>query len=583
MATGLRGATRRASINDGRSERNAQLVKSRKRSSQLSKIAVDAMSQVDPIGSAFNASDKARDIANTEVDAGVARPLPLKNSFADGASDDLDVTRQVRVYVELYDTDAHHVIHTVDYLDYLEPVFEGDKMSFPDEVSVRQDKIPNFNGFVLADKSELDKTERISEAGGTEDHEFEANFMISVTRSKTEQASAADEAETKTVSSSGRETKTVTRTIKFIDDNGRTVEQSRETFTFNGIRKGDSVTWSDESHEFALVSMIDNDDYVVEEPGEKRVVTPDAPSEVLTEVKVLPKRVLDTMSSSVTVSAFINANGAVFKQEPVDVTVAFQKFRSDEHDEFDILDPEGTIERAIRSSYRGSDFSVKDISVDVQNMSALVELGMPDAVPAIKADKQEDHVPAKSDSSVKTSPVAQMSEIASRFGVGFKSAHVADDFVEPSDSELDALYETHVGVTKSLSRELNIARENAGLNKVETRILDRNDALSLYEWASDASLKKRTSKSRVLNNVIQKLGSEYESELLMNTRAIRSTCDEDAIANHLMGSVRQAERSGASSALMAVDAKYVTAVALVSNVSSEGDSMHLSASVVMTR
>ena len=69
----------------------------------------------------------------------------------------------------------------------------------------------------------------------------------------------------------------------------------------------------------------------------------------------------------------------------------------------------------------------------------------------------------------------------------------------------------------------------------------------------------------------------------MNTRAIRSTCDEDAIANHLMGSVRQAERSGASSALMAVDAKYVTAVALVSNVSSEGDSMHLSASVVMTR
>ena len=46
MATGLKGATRRASINDGRSERNAQLVKSRRRSDQLSKFAVEALSLI---------------------------------------------------------------------------------------------------------------------------------------------------------------------------------------------------------------------------------------------------------------------------------------------------------------------------------------------------------------------------------------------------------------------------------------------------------------------------------------------------------------------------------------------------------
>ena len=69
----------------------------------------------------------------------------------------------------------------------------------------------------------------------------------------------------------------------------------------------------------------------------------------------------------------------------------------------------------------------------------------------------------------------------------------------------------------------------------------------------------------------------------MNTRAIRATCDENDIANHLMGSVRQAERSGTSSALMSESAKYVTVAVLVSSVSPKGDSMSLSASVVMTR
>ena len=584
MATGLKGATRRASINDRRSERNAQLVKARRRSDQLSKFAAEAMSQVDPAGSAFAASDKARDIAKTEVDAGVAKPLQTRGSFAEDNSQQLDVTRQVRVYIELCDTDTRRVIHALDYLDYLEPDFSGDTVTFPSEVSVRRDKLPTFNDFVLADESELDNKERITEAGGEEDHEFEANFIISMRRVKTDERANFDEAQDKTVSSSGRETKKVTRTVKFVDDAGRTVKTSREAFTFNGIRKGDSVTWSDESHEFGPVSVINDDDYVIEEAGEKRVVTPESPSEILTEVKVLPKRVLDTVTGKVNVSAFINVNGAIFKQEPSTVNIDFQKFRSDEHDGFDVFDPEGTIERFIRNSYRDSTFVVSDVDVNVKNMSAVVKLDMPNAQNARNTDVASDTQP-RSDSAAfdETPSVARMSDFASQFGASFESAHVADDFSDPSNAEIDALYEAHASVTEALSRILNVAREKAGLSQIKPLFIEQRDTLSLYEWASDASLKKRTSKSRVLHNVIQKLGSEYDSELLMNTRAIRATCDENDIANHLMGSVRQAERSGTSSALMSESAKYVTVAVLVSSVSPKGDSMSLSASVVMTR
>ena len=69
----------------------------------------------------------------------------------------------------------------------------------------------------------------------------------------------------------------------------------------------------------------------------------------------------------------------------------------------------------------------------------------------------------------------------------------------------------------------------------------------------------------------------------MNTRAVRTTCDEKDISNQLMGSVRQAARAGTESALMSENAKYVTVAVLVSSVSQEGDVMSLSASVVMTR
>lgn len=583
MATGLRGATRRASINDKRSERNAQLVKARKRSDQLSKFAVEAMSSVDPVGSALAASDKARSIASTEVDAGVAKPLELKHSFSEDDANQFDAARQVRVYVELYDIESRNSIQTFDYFDYLEPDFENERMVFPSEMPMRRDKIPNFKGYELADESEFEKKGPVTEAGGDEDHEFEANFVISVCKAKPVKRDNVSETKKPTVSSSGHESKTVRRQIKFIDDSGRTVKQLHEEFTFNGIRKGDSVKWSDESHEFGAVTVLDDNGYVIDEPGEKRIVTPESPSEILTEVKVLPKRALDTVSGKVDVSASINVDGAIFKQEPMSVNVEFQKFRSDEHDSFDVYDPEGTIERSIRNVYRNSTFAVEDVQVDVEDMSAIVKLGMP-IVSSADVDPKPNSNKPKETSAVDDAPrPAAMSKLASRYGVSFESAHVADDFVDPSESELDALYEAHIAVTKSLADVLNDTREASGLRRVEPRIVDRDDALSIYEWASDACLKRRPSKSRVLNNVIHELGSEYDSELLMNTRAVRAACDENDIANQLMGSVRQAARAGTESALMSENAKYVTAAVLVSSVSQAGDAMSLSASVVMTR
>lgn len=583
MATGLKGATRRASINDGRSERNAQLVKSRRRSDQLSKFAVEAMSQADPVGSAFAASDKARDIASTEVDAGVAKPLQLKHALSEGDANQFDASRQVRVYIELCDIESRNVIQTLDYFDYLEPDFENERMVFPSEISVRRDKIPSFKDYDLADESEFETKMPVNEVGGDEDHEFEANFVISVRKAKSAVRDSVSETKNMTASSSGHETKTVRRRVKFIDDTGRTVKQLREEFTFNGIRKGDSVSWSDESHEFGLVSIIDDDDYIVDEPGEKRTVTPDSPSDILTEVKVLPKRALDTVSGDVDVSAFINVDGAIFKQEPLSVSVEFQKFRSDEHDGFDVYDPKGTIERSVRNLYRASTFAVEDVQVDVDKMSATVKLGMP-IVSGTGSDSKPSSGKTKESSTVDEAPrPSDMSKLASYFGASFESAHTADDFIDPSESELDALYEAHVTVTQSLSGVLNDAREKAGLSRVEPRFVKRDDALSIYEWASDACLKRRPSKSRVLNNVIHKLGSEYDSELLMNTRAVRTTCDEKDISNQLMGSVRQAARAGTESALMSENAKYVTVAVLVSSVSQEGDVMSLSASVVMTR
>ena len=583
MATGLRGATRRASINDKRNERNAQLVKARRRSDQLSKFAVEAMSSVDPVGSALAASDKARSIASTEVDAGVAKPLGLKHAFSEGDVNQFDAARQVRVYVELYDTEARTTIQTFDYFDYLEPEFKDERMVFPSEMPMRRDKIPNFKGYELTDESEFEKKEPVTEAGGDEDHEFEANFVVSVHKAKTIKRDSVSETKSPTVSSSGHEAKTVRRRVKFIDDAGRTVKQMSEEFTFNGIRKGDSVTWSDESHEFGAVTVIDDNDYVVDKPGEKRVVKPDSPSEILTEVKVLPKRALDTVSGKVDVSASINVDGAIFKQEPMSVNVEFQKFRSDEHDSFDVYDPEGTIERAIRNVYRNSTFAVEDVQVDVEDMSAVVKLGMP-IMSSVGADSKLNSDKAKETSSVDETPrPAAMSKLASRYGASFESSHVADDFIDPTKSELDALYEAHVSVTKSLADVLNDTREKSGLRRVEPRIVERDDALRIYEWASDACLKRRPSKSRVLNNVIHELGSEYDSELLMNTRAVRAACDENDIANQLMGSVRQAARAGTESALMSENAKYVTVAVLVSSVSQAGDAMSLSASVVMTR
>lgn len=586
MATGLRGATRRPSINDKRNERNARLVKARKRSSQLSKMASDAMSHVDPIGSAFSASDRARDAAHTEIDAGVAKELPMRSSALPNGSARLDASRPVCVDVEIYDVDSRRVIHTFGYLDYVDPTFDSGHTEFPDEISIRESELSKLKGVEFVNESELSATARIKEAGGSEDNEFEANFVISV-RSKPRQDETRDGVTDATLSSSGAETKTVTRVVKFIDDSGRTVAQSRESFTFKGVRKGDTVSWSNESHEFGAVSVFDNDEFIIETPGEKRVVTPDSPDEVLTEVRVLPKRTLDTVSRDVVVNAFINAHGVVFKQEPRHVPVAFQTFRSDEHDELDALDPVGTIERAITYSYRGSDFGVKHIEVDIQNMTADVELSV---------RKNEDEGPADSAHTVSVNGAratraadnsvtryAQMSELASRFGTSFASAHVSNDFSEPDDHELDALYETHLKVTDALERALNASRSQAGLSEIRARVLNRDDALLLFEWASDASLKQRTSKSRVLNNVIQKLGSAYDSELLMNARTVRSTCNESDVANQLMGSVRQAERAGSHSALMSESAEYVTVAVLVSNVSETGDSMRLSASVVMTR
>ena len=117
MATGLRGVTRLPSINDKRNERNARLVKARKRSSQLSKMAADAMSHADPISSAFSVSDRARDVAHTEIDAGVAKELPLRHSLSSDGSARTDMSRQVRVDVEIYDVESQRVIHTFDYLD----------------------------------------------------------------------------------------------------------------------------------------------------------------------------------------------------------------------------------------------------------------------------------------------------------------------------------------------------------------------------------------------------------------------------------------------------------------------------------
>ena len=475
------------------------------------------------------------------------------------------------------------MIQTLDYFDYLEPDFENERMVFPSEISVRRDKIPSFKDYDLADESEFETKMPVNEVGGDEDHEFEANFVISVRKDKPAKRDRASETKSATVSSSGHETKTVRRQIKFIDDTGRTVKQLREEFTFNGIRKGDSVSWSDESHEFGLVSVIDDDDYIVDEPGEKRTVTPDSPSDILTEVKVLPKRALDTVSGDVDVSAFISVDGAIFKQEPLSVSVEFQKFRSDEHDGFDVYDPKGTIERSIRNSYRASTFAVEDVQVDVDKMSATVKLSMP-IVSGTGSDSKPSSGKTKESSTVDEAPrPSDMSKLASYFGASFESAHITDDFTGPSKSELDALYEAHVAATQSLSDVLNDAREKAGLSRVEPRFVKRDDALSVYEWASDACLKRRPSKSRVLNNVIHKLGSEYDSELLMNTRAVRTTCDEKDISNQLMGSVRQAARAGTESALMSENAKYVTVAVLVSSVSQEGDVMSLSASVVMTR
>lgn len=586
MATGLRGATRRPSINDKRNERNARLVKARKRSSQLSKMATDAMSHVDPIGSAFSVSDRARDVAHTEIDAGVAKELPLRNSALLGGSARTDASRQVRVDVELYDIESHHVIRTFDYLDYIDPTFDSGRMEFPDEISIRESELSKLKGVELVNESEFSAKSRVKEAGGSEDNEFEANFVISV-RKKPRVDDSDERVTNATLSSSGAETKTVTRVIKFIDDSGRTVAQSREPFTFKGIRKGNAVTWSNESYEFGAVSVFDNDDFIIETPGEKLVVTPDSPDEVLTEVKVLPKRTLDTVSREVVVSAFINAHGVTFKQEPVRAPVAFQTFRSEEHGELDALDPVGTIERAIKHLYRGSDFGVKHVDVNIQNMTADVELSVrkSESASGIGAarDTKENDTRATQFADDSLTSGAQMSELASRYGAPFASAYTSNDFSEPNEHELNALHETHLEVTDALVRVLNESRAQAGLSEVSARVLNRDDALSLYEWASDATLKQRTSKSRVLNNVIQKIGSAYESELLMNTRTVRATCDENDIADQLMGSVRQAERSGTRGALMSENAAYATVVLLVSSVSETGDSMRLSASVVMTR
>ncbi|WP_206759369.1 hypothetical protein, partial [Acinetobacter baumannii] len=60
-----------------------------------------------------------------------------------------------------------------------------------------------------------------------------------------------------------------------------------------------------------------------------------------------------------------------------------------------------------------------------------------------------------------------------------------------SNTELDALYEAHASVTEALSRILNTAREKAGLSQIKPLFIEQRDTLSLYEWASDASLKKR--------------------------------------------------------------------------------------------
>lgn len=586
MATGLRGATRRPSINDKRNERNARLVKARKRSSQLSKMATEAMSQADPIGSAFSVSDRARDVAHTEIDAGVAKELPLRNSALMNGFARTDASRQVRVDVEIYDVESQRVIHTFDYFDYIDPIFDSEHVEFPDEISIRESELAKLKGIDLVNESELSEKARVKEVGGSEDNEFEASFVISV-RKKTRVVGSDEHAANTTLASSSAETKTVTRVVKFIDESGRTVSQSRESFTFKGIRKGDSVTWSNESHEFGVVSVFDNDDFIIETPGEKCVVTPDSPDEVLTEVRVLPKRTLDTVSREVVVSAFINAHGVVFKQEPVRVPVAFQTFRSDEHDELDALDPVGTIERAIKYSYRGSDFGVKHVEVDIQNMTANVELSVREGDRENTTD--ETRVTKENDSRTNRDADdsfvrgTQMSELASRFGASFVSAHESNDFSEPSVRELDALHETHLAVTDALVRVLNKSRARAGLNDVSARVLNRDDALSLYEWASDAALKQRTSKSRVLNGVIKKLGSAYDSELLMNARTVSSTCEENDIADQLMGSVRQAEQLGSHSALMSENAVYATVVVLVSSVSETGDAMRLSASVVMTR
>ena len=581
MATGLRGVTRLPSINDKRNERNARLVKARKRSSQLSKMAADAMSHADPISSAFSVSDRARDVAHTEIDAGVAKELPLRHSLSSDGSARTDMSRQVRVDVEIYDVESQRVIHTFDYLDYIDPTFDSGHMEFPDEISIRESELAKLNGVEFVNEPELGAKSRVREAGGSEDNEFEANFVISV-RKKSRLGAPDESPISTTMSSSGAETKTVTRVVKFIDDSGRTVSQSRESFTFKGIRKGGAVTWSNESYEFGAVSVFDNDDFIIESPGEKLVVTPDSPNEVLTEVRVLPKRTLDTASREVVVNAFINAHGVVFKQEPVRVSVAFQTFRSDEHDELDVLDPVGTIERAVKQSYRGSDFGVKSVDVDIQSMVANVELSMREGESAAKTDRA---TAATGDRSAVDSRAAdgQMSEFAARFGPSFVSSHVSNDFSEPSDHELDALYEAHLEVTDALVRTLNESRAQAGLNEVSARVLNRDDVLALYEWAADASLKQRTSKSRVLNDVIQKLGSTYDSELLMNTRTVRATCSENDIADQLMGSVRQAEQAGSRGALMSDTAAYATVAVLVSNVSETGDSMRLSASVVMTR